>query len=238
MKKLYDRDEVWFAVGWIVVYVLAFGNADQFSEQIGMPKLLTVIVGLLLSLVLYGFVRKNGLMMYLGLCPPQGKGRRYLWFIPLLAISSVNFWNGLTFNYPPVETLLFIVSMCFVGFLEEIIFRGLLFKGLCRGSVRTAILVSSLTFGAGHIVNLLTGAALFDTLLQLVYASAIGFCFTAFFHVSGSILPLLLSHAFINSTSASAVQPDAGTHILMTVIQTFLGVGYGLWLLRQKKENV
>ena len=232
MKRLYEKDEVWFAVLWIVIYVVGFANADSISESMGIPKLLTVLVGLVLSVILFGFIRRNGLADDFGLCGFRGSFRDFLWFLPLAVISSVNFWNGVTLNCPVPEAVLYILSMCMVGFLEEVIFRGMLFKGMCRSNVKTAILVSSLTFGTGHIVNLFLGAPLLDTLLQLVYASAIGFCYTAIFWVGGSIVPCILSHAFVNSTSIFAVEPSGGTHILMTVLQTVISVGYGLWLLR------
>lgn len=231
MKKLFDKDEVWFALIWIVIYVVGFSNADSLSEAIGIPKLLTILFGILMILFLGGFIRKHQLSKYFGLCRITEPCRRFLWFIPLIAISSVNLWNGVTLNASLPETILYIISMCFVGFLEEVIFRGLLFKGMCRSNVTTAIIVSSLTFGMGHIVNLLLGEPLFDTMLQLVYASAIGFCYTAVFHVSGSILPCILSHAFVNSTSIFAAEPTEEMHILITIVQTLLSVGYGIWLL-------
>lgn len=243
MKKLFDKDEVWFAVVWIVGYVLVFSNADSLSEALGMPKLLTVPAGLILALLLYGFIRKNRLSGYFGLCPVTRSGRDFLYFLPLVAISSVNLWNGVTCNCPPVETVLYILSMCLVGFLEEVIFRGLLFRGMCKSHFTSAIIVSSLTFGVGHIVNLLLGESLPDTLLQLVYASAIGFCYTAVFCVGGSILPCILSHAFVNSTSVFAVETTPGGQILIALVQTVLGTGYGIWLLktdakkRTNKEN-
>lgn len=238
MKKLYDRDELWFAVGWIVVYVLGFSNADNLSEAMGMPKLLTSLVGLILSLLLFAFIRKWGLMQHFGLCPKEGKAHRYLYFIPLLFLSSVNFWNGLAMNVPLTEAVWYSISMCFVGFLEEVIFRGLLFKGMCKGNINTAIIVSSLTFGVGHIVNLVLGEPVLDTMLQLVYASAIGFCYTAFFLASGSILPCIISHAFINSTSVFAAEPSAQFRIVTAVLVTVVGFAYGCWLLKvARKEN-
>ena len=64
MKKLFQKDPVIFAVVWIAGYVWLFANADALSETIGIPKLLTVIVGLLLSIFLFGFLRKNELLGY------------------------------------------------------------------------------------------------------------------------------------------------------------------------------
>lgn len=234
LKKLYDKDPIWFAVGWIVVYVVGFANADALSEGLGIPKLLTVILGAVLSAVLLGFTVKNGLAKHFGLCAFRGNYRRFLWFVPLAVISGVNFWNGVTVNASPLETVLYIASMCLVGFLEEVIFRGLLFRGMCEGNVKTAIAVSSLTFGVGHIINLLLGAPVFETVLQLVYATAIGFCYTAVFYVGGSIVPCILSHAFVNSTSIFAVEPSASGQLVMAAVQTVLGIGYGLWLLRRR----
>ncbi len=237
MKKLFDKDEVWFAVAWIVIYVVGFSNADALSESIGIPKLLTVLFGLILSVVLYGFVRKHDLSGYLGLCPVAGMPRNLLHFLPLIVISSVNFWNGVTLNCAPAETVLYILSMCCVGFLEEVIFRGLLFKGMCKTNVTSAILVSSLTFGMGHVVNLLLGAPLLDTVLQLIYASAIGFCYTAIFLRFGSIVPCILSHALVNSTSVFALEPTGKGQIITAGVQTLLSTVYGLWLLKKSSES-
>lgn len=236
MKKLFAKDEVLFAVLWIIIYVVGFANADSISESIGLPKLITVVFGALMTAVLYLFVRMNSLSDYYGLCKSQGRAKNYGFYIPLLLMSGVNFWNGLTMNRAMTESLLYIVSMCFVGFLEELIFRGFLFKGMCKSNVKSAIIVSSLTFGVGHAVNLLLGAPLLDTLLQLMYASAIGFCFTALFYVGGSIIPCIISHAFINSTSIFAREPGAEMSIVIAIIQTLLGVSYGLWLLHRNKR--
>jgi len=235
MKKLFDKDEIWFAVVWIIIYVIGFANADMFSEAIGIPKLLTVFAGGCMTLVLYRFIQQNGLAAYFGLCGVKAGGRKYLYFIPLIVVSSVNFWNGVVLDHFAGETILYMISMCFVGILEEVIFRGMLFKGMCRSNITFAIIVSSLAFGMGHIVNLFLGGPVFDTLLQLIYASAIGFCYTAVFYVSGSILPCILSHAVVNATNVFAAEPTAGMHIMITIVQTVVGIGYGLWLLKHKK---
>ncbi len=235
LQKHFEKHEIWFAVGWIVLYVVGFSNADALSDAIGVPKLVTVVLGLAMTAVLYGFIRKNKLSSYFGLCGIKGSSEKFLYFIPLIVISSVNLWNGVTHNRPALETVLYIISMCFVAFLEEVIFRGLLFKGMCKENVTSAIIVSSLTFGMGHAVNLLLGAPLLDTVLQLVYASAVGFCYTAVFYVSGSILPCILSHAVVNSLSIFAVEPTPQMQVMIALVQTALGLGYGLWLLKKEK---
>jgi len=236
VKKLYQKDELWFAVGWIVSYVVSFSAADGISEALGIPKLATCAAGALLSAVLFAFLKGNGLLGLYGLCRPKCERKRVLLYIPLIAISSVNLWNGITVRAPLPEILTHIVSMAFVAFLEELIFRGLLFQGMRKNMrLSIAVAVSSLTFGMGHIINLLTGAPLTDTLLQLMYAAAIGFCFTALFLTTGSIVPCILAHGAVNCMSIFAIEPGPGGKLATALIQTFLGLGYGLWLLRKKE---
>ena len=228
MKRFFDRQPVWFAVVWIVVYVLAFGNADTLSASLGTPKLITALVGLVLTALLLLFLRKHRLFAYFGLRSVKGLG--ILWFVPLAALSTVNFWHGLTVRD---GALLYIISMVWVAILEEVIFRGLLFRAMERDGRTAAIIVSSVTFGVGHIVNLLLGAELLSTALQLVEAAALGFCFTAIFMVTGSLLPCILSHAFINCTSIFAVAPTHADRVTTCVIITVIAVVYGAWLLKK-----
>ena len=56
LKKLYDKDPVWFAVLWIGLYVVGFSAADAASDAIGISKLITAAVGLAMSAVLLGFL--------------------------------------------------------------------------------------------------------------------------------------------------------------------------------------
>ena len=49
-----------------MVYVVGFSNADMLSERIGMPKLVTVAVGLLLAALLLGFILMLAMTHYLG----------------------------------------------------------------------------------------------------------------------------------------------------------------------------
>ena len=233
MKKLYSKDPTWFAVLWIVIYVAGFSAADGISESIGIPKLITAILGLVLSIILIGFIHREGLEKYYGLCGIKASAADLAYFIPLAAISSVNLWCGIQINCHNITAVLSVISMCFVALLEEVIFRGLLFKAMCRDNLKVAVIVSSLTFGFGHIVNLLLGATVFETMLQLVYASAVGFCYTAIFLTCGSIVPCIISHGIVNSLSVFASQPSNVWLAIIAVIQTLVSTGYGILLLRR-----
>lgn len=47
-----------------------------------------------------------------------------LYYVPILVMLSANLWYGVSLNFSAVETVLYILTMLSVGFLEEVIFRG------------------------------------------------------------------------------------------------------------------
>ena len=204
MKKIYDKNESNFALIWIGIYVVLVSFADNFSGKIGTAKIVTAPVCIALTLIIYLWINKNELKEKYGLCSFKGSAKKYLYFIPLVLLSSTNVWWGLKLNLTVVESILYVISMLCVGFLEEVIFRGFLFKALCKDNVKLAIIISSVTFGLGHIVNLLNGRDIPETLMQICYAVAIGFVFTIIFYKGKSLWPCIIAHGVVNSLSAFA----------------------------------
>ena len=203
LKRLYDKSEIWFAVSWIMAYVILASAGDAVSEDLGSPKILTLPILIVLSAILYFFVRKNGLAEKYGLCRPRLPAVKMLFYIPLLVLLTANLWYGVAMNQAPLETGLYILAMFCVGFLEEMIFRGLLFQAMARDGVKSAVIVSSITFGIGPIVNLFngSGAELLPNLLQVMYAVAIGFAFVMIYCRTRSLMSSMAKS--MTRTSAS-----------------------------------
>ena len=237
MTSLYRKNELTFSIVWIVLYVVLFSFADNISESIGTAKIVTAPLCVVVTAVLLIWILKNGLGEKYGLCAVKGRLKKYLWFLPLVLIASTNLWGGVSLNMSATETALFVVSMLCVGFIEEIIFRGFLFTALCRENVKSAVIISSLTFGIGHIVNLLNGAEVLETLLQICYAVAAGFLFTVIFYKSKSLIPCIVTHSVINSLSAFAVERTQTMAIVTAAILTAVSLAYGLWILKKDSEN-
>ena len=98
------------------------------------------------------FIVKNGLSQKYGLAGWSGGSRQMLWFAPLWVIASGNLWGGIKAHYAMLGLAFAMTSMALVGFAEEVVFRGFLFKAMLgSGNERAAIAVSSITFGAGHM---------------------------------------------------------------------------------------
>ena len=244
MTKLYQKSEISFAILWIVVYVFLTSIADQLSETVGVMKSVTAALHILMSLILFFWIRKNDLGMKYGFCRSEVPARRFLYYVPLILIVSTAFWGGAQMQYGLPETVVYIVSMCCVGFLEEVIFRGLLFRAMEKNNLKSAILVSALTFGIGHIVNLFNGSGreLVSTLIQIVYAVLVGFVLVLIFFHGKSLISCILFHSLNNALKVFAAEGSLSRQaemiINLVMIVVILG-GYLLYLVKAfpMKEN-
>ena len=141
MYRLYKKNELNFSLLCIVSYVVLFSVADSFSASLGTEKIIAAPVAIVFTLLLLVFVSKHNLKEKYGLCSFNGSLRNFLYFTPLLLIMSINLWNGVTMKLSVLETVLYILSMLCVGFIEEIICRGFLFKALYNDNVKLAIVI-------------------------------------------------------------------------------------------------
>lgn len=246
IKKLYEKSEIWFAVAWIITYCVLSSIGDNMSVSVGVLKIITLPILIVLTVILYLFVKKNGLTEKYGLCKPQISAVRMLFYIPLIVLMTVNLWNGFVMNASPLETLLYVLSMLCIGFLEEMIFRGFLFNAMVKDGVKSAIIVSSVTFGIGHIVNFVngSGAELLPNILQVIYAIAIGFAFVMIYYKTKSLLPCIVTHGLFNAASAFADKTEITSQrrIVTAVLIAIIAGAYALYITfviknKEKKET-
>ena len=235
MKKIYDKNELTFALIWIGIYVVLMSVAENVSKSIETAKAVTAPVCIVLTLIIYLWIRRNDLKKKYGICQFEASAKKYLYFIPLVLLASTNLWWGFQLNLTLIESALYVVSMLCVGFLEEVIFRGFLFKAICKTNVKQAIIISSVTFGFGHIVNLLNGRDIPETLIQICYAVAIGFLFTIIFYKGKSLWPCIITHSVINSLSAFANESAVTihTHLAGCIFLCVVSIGYALYILKK-----
>ncbi len=236
MKKLYEKNELTFAIMWIVVYCALQSLANPLNKVIGIEYAASAVFCILQAIVLFNFIRKNNLQKRYGLCKSFVSACRFLYYVPLIILASGNLWNGVAVNYTPVGTVFRVVCMLCVGFLEEVIFRGLLFKAIARDNIKSAIIISSVTFGIGHIINLFNGSGmnLVDNLCQIIFAIAVGFLLVTIFYRGGSLIPCIFVHVAINTLSTFANDTNLTTemHLLHIVILIVITVIYTLILTR------
>lgn len=237
MKRLFEKNELLFCLMWIGVYVVGFSAFDGISNDLGVSKLITAPAGVVMTVGLLLWIGKAGLLHHCGFKRGSFPARTYLWFLPLLVLVSVNFWGGFSSEPITLETWLFVVSMLAVGILEEVIFRGFLFRCLYRENKKWAVVICSLSFGFGHIINLLAGAPLLPTLLQILYAASGGFLFTVIFMYSGSLLPCLIAHSALNALSIFGAERSSAQEYAGAAALTVLALLYGLWIVYWERRD-
>lgn len=225
----------------IVVYCVLQSFANPLNKAIGIEYAASAAFCILQTIVFFAFIRKNNLQKRYGLCKPSVPAWRFLYYVPLVVLASANLWNGASINYTPAETVCRIVCMLCVGFLEEVIFRGFLFAAIARNNIKSAIVISSVTFGIGHIINLFNGSGmeLVGNLCQIVFAIAVGFLLVTIFYRGGSLFPCIIVHSAINTLSTFANDENLTTqmHLLHLAVLIVITVAYTLILTRTLPKN-
>ncbi len=243
MKKLYEKNELTFAIVWIVVYCVLQSLANSLNEVIGIEFAASAILCAVQAAILFAFLQRNGLLKRYGLCKSSVPARQLLYYIPLMVLASGNLWNGVAVNSSLMGTVCRVVGMLCVGFVEEIIFRGFLFKAMEKDNVKSAIIVSSVTFGIGHLVNLFNGSGmdLVNNLCQICFAVAVGFLLVTIFYRCGSLIPCIITHSAINTlgTFANESGLTSQKQVIHVCILIVITVAYTFILTRTlpKKQN-
>jgi membrane protease YdiL (CAAX protease family) len=224
VKKLYDKNQLGFALLWIGLYVLVMnlalqfcGGFDDLASKTVTQLLVPVICIVILAVVSTVWVVRNGLASHFGLYRFTGSKKRFLWFVPLALMSCINLTNGLALPASWAVSVLMAINLALGGYVEEVIFRGFLFRAMAKDGLRSAVIVSAVTFGVGHIVNLANTADTLGVLLQVCYAIVIGFLYTVITYKGGSLWPCIASHMFVNGCSVFASEQGVFSRLVAAI---------------------
>ena len=241
IREFYDKNELGFSIIWIIAYCILASIGDNISDELGIAKVITLPILLVLTVILFLFIKRNNLTEKYGFCKADIAASKMLFYIPVIILLTANMWYGFRVNMSLLETILYILSMLCVGFLEELIFRGLLFNAMLKNGKNSAIIVSSVTFGVGHIINLIngSGAELLPNLLQVVYAIAVGFMFMMIYYRTKSLLPCIITHGVFNALSAFANETGLTSkeQIISCILITLISGAYALYIALEIKKT-
>ena len=190
-----------------------------------------------------------------------GKIHAWLYLLPCLIVALDNFplisyINGnMHFTRTGAwDFVLFALYCLAIGLFEECVFRGVLFSVIAslfsqdkKGFFKTFV-VSSAVFGLAHLFNLLSGAGIGATLLQVCYTTLTGGLFAfamiktknvlcaAFVHGLYNFCGLLLSEQGLGS----GIVFDVGTGVMMGIISVIIGVFvlYSVWKYTEAERSV
>jgi uncharacterized protein len=229
----------WIFSFLILLLLLLVQSAGVAAAQImGLPaRSLAVYSEIALVVLLVIIVSALRWWRKIGYAPADGQ--TLLVFLPALALLVDNLTFGIYESHLPA-LLMFAVLGLASGFVEETVFRGLMLRAFLPRGAWLAVLAPSILFSLSHAANLLAGADPLVTVVQVLYALAIGFGFGAMALKTGRIWPLVIAHglgnfvAFINTPPNAELQGGLLAHFLiLTISYIVIFTGYGWYLMRQ-----
>ena len=169
--------------------------------------------------------------------PEPGSAKKLLHYIPLLIIALSALALGIDFEKGAGFLLANLFLALCVGLTEEIYFRGVICNLWLEKGVKKAVLISAVLFGICHLMNVLGGAGLTETILQIFFALAYGVAFALVFIVSKSIRPCILLHAFHDGCSFLSTDGSVRANILIGAFQFIVMIAYIAAVVRRNKTD-
>jgi membrane protease YdiL (CAAX protease family) len=123
-------------------------------------------------------------------------------YLMLLGIVSVISADLTKIELPNIFLLLF--GMLTVGFGEEFLFRGVLQALFLKKyiSLKSGLFlgtfIPAFAFGLFHLFNLFNGQPITPVIIQVIFATFIGFFFGVLLLKTNKMIPLVITHALIN----------------------------------------
>jgi membrane protease YdiL (CAAX protease family) len=239
-RGFWERGGIWRAllvvVAYLALYLLAgllvgrwFGDLVDAENIFATP--LSVAVGLGAPLAV-GAVVLTAFLVSLRWFPvlfarqsPPGRG--WMWVAPALVLVPIVL-RALGIEYGAYAAGVVAVSLAsglLVGFVEEVLCRGIVVQLLRRGgsSEWAVMVVSSLVFALLHSANILSGMALGTVAVTVVYTFGFGVAMYLTLRVTRHLVWPILLHGlfdpllFLSTGGIDTVSDDAATNTLLTL---------------------
>ncbi|MGE4454718.1 MAG: lysostaphin resistance A-like protein [Sphaerochaeta sp.] len=207
---------------WILAYIVLVNIGDALGSTLGKGSLITA---LLLLGYLWILVRVHGSTDLMLSAPKKDSSAKVWYFLPLLALALIQWFAKLDPTLSHQTIVVTVLLMLGVGFIEEILFRALLFQAIEKASsTNRALVVSGITFGLGHVVNLLRGYSNEELLSQMVVAIVLGIVLALLVVNTRSILPGALFHVLFNIGGSLTKQDSDLQRLLLIPILVIAGI--------------
>ncbi|QGU95397.1 CPBP family intramembrane metalloprotease [Clostridium bovifaecis] len=239
MKKLYERKAVLHSLVWLGLYLVLNTITDNIAGAMSIDfNLITAIPNLVLAIICFFYLKSTGIAGDIGLLAKSvEKPSVMLYYIPLLVLPFLNLFYGINTSLSATEVIFLLIMYISVGFMEEIIFRGLMFKALVKKwNHYVVVIFISFTFAMGHIVSMTAiGQSGMDTVLQIANALVVGFMFMVVILASGNLTICVIAHILYNFIGNISMADSS--HIEIIVINTVITALYFVYLIFRGKNT-
>ena len=201
-------------------------------------------VNILLSVIAVLVLLKTNSWDQVFLSRPRGGVPSVRIYAPLAAVLAITAvasiaTSGITVS--SVSNLIYLVLLSLsVGFVEELLFRGIIIRAWLKKGVYVAVGVSTALFGLGHLMQLMSGQSAFGTVLQIVFSLVLGLALALVVVRTWSIWGVIVFHALFDfvqfvSTSPTASVTDSSLYsvpMIGTLVCTIILGFYIVWLVK------
>lgn len=233
LKKLYENKAVLHSLVWLASYLVLNTITDNIAKALDINyHMVTAIPNLVLAVICYCYLKSTGISEDIGLLTkPTEKNSVMLYYVPLLSLPLLSLIYGINTSLTAVEIAFILVMYISVGFMEEIIFRGLMFRALLKKWNRYIVVAFiSLTFAMGHIISMAAiGQSSMDTALQIINAFVVGFMFMAVVLASGNLTICIIAHILYNFIGN--ISMAGSTHLEIIAVSTIITILYFVYLI-------
>ena len=191
------------------------------------------------TLITVAFCRvKYGSLDLLGLVKPNnGSFKQLYFFIPLIVVALTSFSFGIDANNGAGVIFANLFLTLGIGFCEELYFRGIICNLWMEKGGRTAVVISSILFAVCHLMNIVGGAGMIETMLQICFAFVYGIAFALIFVTCRSIWPCIILHTFHDFCSFISADGTALGNIAVGSIQFIILFCYTVALIKRRSQS-
>jgi len=238
MKKLYETKAVLHSLIWLAFYLVLNTITGNIANALKMDSdVISAIPNLLLAVICFVYLLRTKISTDIGLLTkPTEKSSTMLFYLPLLVLPFLSLIYGFNTSLSPLNIVLTLCMFIGVGFMEEIVFRGLMLRALEKKWNRYAVVAFiSFTFAIGHIVSMVAvQQSGMDTVLQIINAFIVGFMFMQVFLASKNLTVCVITHILYNFIAHISMVNS--THTIIIVINAIITVLYLIYLIFRSKN--
>lgn len=236
MKKAMfsEKHPIWTVVLFellIIFATFAAGAYATITQQEDFPVIVVAFVPIALITAVYLSIGKK--WSSVGFCSLSTISKKdWLYYTPLLLVFAAIFLSGFDTKVTLSAVGFQLVQMLLVGFVEETVYRGVILHALMRKGAVTAVVVSSILFSITHILNVMSGQSLPDTLFQIAYALLIGVALALLMVKNCNIYPLIFFHFFHNWIRRMTLESMPFNIVILIVLAVMC-----IWLILDLKKE-
>ncbi|WP_214723108.1 type II CAAX endopeptidase family protein [Exiguobacterium sp. s143] len=231
-----------FIIMGIVMAVSAFGFGIRYGE----PELLRIAIfgEVVTAIFLVWYIRRHATFAAVGFSKLQSRG--LIWYIPLLLIVLVQvglivnalFTSSISSSALQLVGIVFLTTL-FVGFNEEVLFRGIILRYLKPNEhPYRAVLISALLFSSFHLLNLIALIPPAAMLFQLANTFVFGVFLAIIALKLNNLWPLIIFHALWDFANIAADVVNVNLGITPLLTQAYLLVAIVIQLILLKRHDL